>query len=116
MKRSLLAAAAVIGLCAPALAQSTTVITSPNVGSTSTTVTIAPEERTRIKRYVVEKKMRPVTVTERVRVGATLPEDIELEAVPSDWGPSLTRYRYVYSNNDVYLVEPSSRRVIEVID
>jgi hypothetical protein len=36
--------------------------------------------------------------------------------VPSDWGPELGRYRYVYSGDDVVLVEPSTRRVIQVIE
>ena len=71
------------------------------------TLQIAPEQRARIKEYVVK---------ERVSVGATLPSDVELSAVPETWGPSFRRYRYVYSDNHVYLVEPSDRRVVEVID
>ena len=80
------------------------------------TVTIAPEQRTRIKQYVVQQKVRPVQIRERVAVGATLPADVELAPVPSEWGPDFGRYRYVYTNDNVVLVEPSSRRVIQVID
>jgi hypothetical protein len=80
------------------------------------TVQIEPEARTRIKSYVTEHKVRPVTVKERIAVGATVPSDVELVAVPSDWGPSLTKYRYVYSNNRVLLVDPTSRAVVEEID
>ena len=58
----------------------------------------------------------PVTVKERIRVGAKLPADVELRAVPSDWGPSVTKYRYVYSDNHVYFVEPSSRKVVQILD
>jgi hypothetical protein len=79
-------------------------------------VEIAPEQRTRIKEYVVKEKVRPVTVKERVSVGATLPADIELRTVPADWGPSVAKYRYVYHDNHVVLVEPSSRRVVQIID
>jgi hypothetical protein len=78
--------------------------------------TLAPAQRARIKQYVVERQLRPVTVRERLAVGATLPADVELLVVPSDWGPDLAPYRYVYSGSDVFLVEPSSRRVIQVID
>ena len=115
MKRTLLAGATFLALAGPAFAQSTTVTTgvAPSAGAS---VTIAPEQRTRIKQYVVEKKVKPITVKERVSVGATLPADVELVDVPSDWGPELTRYRYVYSDNHVMLVEPSSRRVVQVID
>jgi hypothetical protein len=115
MKRTLIAALAVTAITAgSALAQSTTVTTtSPSAGAT---VTIAPEQRTKIKQYVVQQKVKPVTVKERITVGATLPADVELMAVPSDWGPDVARYRYVYSGDHVMLVEPSSRRVVQVID
>jgi len=45
-----------------------------------------------------------------------LPADVELRSVPTDWGPKLTKYRYIYSDNHVYLVEPSDRKVIEEIE
>lgn len=79
-------------------------------------VTVAPEERTRIKEYVVKEKVAPVTIKERVSVGAKVPADVELRSVPTQWGASYSKYRYVYSDNHVYLVEPSSREVITVID
>lgn len=112
MKRIVLAGVAVVALSLPALAQSTTVTTE----SPGATVTIAPEQRTKIKQYVVQQKVKPTTVEKRITVGATLPADVELHSVPADWGPGLSNYRYVYSGDDVVLVEPSSRRVIQVID
>jgi len=53
---------------------------------------------------------------ERVIVGATLPAEVELRTVPTTWGPRASSYRYVYSNDNVLLVEPSSRKVIQIID
>jgi hypothetical protein len=55
-------------------------------------------------------------VRERIAVGTRLPADVELRTVASDWGPSVTRYRYVYSNDRVYFVEPSTREVVYEID
>jgi len=52
----------------------------------------------------------------RVTIGATLPADVELVPVPETWGPGFRSYRYVYTGDDVVLVDPSSRRVIEVIE
>ena len=92
------------------------VITAGQALADSVTVKIAPEQRTRIKEYVVKERVKPLVVKERVHVGATLPADVELRTVPSDWGPDVSRYRYVYSDEHVYLVEPSDRRVIEEID
>src|ERR1051325_1447612 len=82
----------------------------------SVEVEIAPEQRTRIKEYVVKERVAPVRMKERVTVGATLPADVELRTFPSDWGPWGSRYRYVYSDDQVVLVEPSSRRVVRIID
>jgi hypothetical protein len=79
-------------------------------------VTIGQPEETRIKEYVVKEKVKPTMIKEKVTVGATLPADVELAPVPSEWGPSVSKYRYVYTNNNVVLVEPSSRRVIHIID
>ena len=105
------AAAALIATSA--LAQTTVTTTT---GAASGRVVVEPEARTRIKSYVTEHKLRPVTVKERISVGATVPNDVELVAVPSDWGPSLTRYRYVYSNDRVMLVDPGNRTVVQEID
>ena len=80
-------------------------------------ITIAPEQRTRIKEFVVKERVRPVTVQERLAVGATVPADIELAAVPETWDvPAVRRYRYIYSGGHVVLVDPADRRVVEVID
>jgi hypothetical protein len=82
----------------------------------SVSVEISPEQRTKIKEYVVKEKVKPVTIKESVRVGVTIPADVDLVAVPDAWGPAFTKYRYVYHDNHVVLVEPSSRKVVQIID
>ena len=113
MKRVLLAGVAVLALAGPTFAQGTMTTTAP---SASATVTIAPEQRTKIKQFVMEKKVKPITVKEKIAVGAILPAEVELQAVPNDWGPELVKYKYVNWDNHVVFVEPSSRKVIQVID
>ena len=116
MKRILIASAAVaaltLGASAPSFAQGVGV----QVGPVGAGITFAPEQRTHIKEYVVRERVAPVVVREHVRVGATLPAEVELRTVPADWGPSVTKYRYVYSDDRVYFVEPSSRKVIYELD
>ena len=107
-------AATVIG-ATPAFSQSSTTVTTTAPGA-SHSITLAPEQRTKIKQYVVQEKVKPFAAKERFAVGATLPADVELLAVPSDWGPEVRQYRYVYSNNNVIFVDPSSRRVVQIID
>ena len=110
MKRALIAVSGLAMLMsAQALAQ--TVGVGP-----AETVVIEPEQRTIIKDYVVKEKVAPVRVQERISVGARLPADVELRTVPSTWGPKFSKYRYVYSDDRVYLVEPSNRTVIQVIE
>jgi hypothetical protein len=122
MKHVAIITFASLALAGQAFAQSTT-ITTPSAGGVVTTapragatVTIAPEQRTRMKQYVVQQKVKPYAMRERMAVGTTLPAEAELYAVPSEWGPGLGTYRYVYSGNSIGLVEPTSRRVIEIIE
>jgi hypothetical protein len=105
MKRSLLigAAALAIVLSGQALAQ-------------SVSVEIAPEQRTRIKEYVVKEKVPRATVKERYSVGANVPAEVELREVPGDWDPSVRSYRYYHTDNGIHFVDPANRRVIYDID
>jgi hypothetical protein len=82
----------------------------------SVAVEIAPEQRTRIKEYVVRENVPRVTVKERYRVGASVPADVELREVPADWGPSVRSYRYYHTDSGIHFVDPSNRRVIYDID
>ena len=97
-----------------AMAQST-VVTTTGAGHAAA-VQIEPEYRTKIRSYVSAHKVRPVETRERIVVGQPVPRDVELEAVPGEWGPSLTKYRYVYSGERVMLVDPSTRTVVQEID
>jgi uncharacterized protein DUF1236 len=104
MKRAIIGCAAALGLLVSSQAM-------------AQTVTIAPQQRSVIKEYVTKERIRPAPrLKERVVVGSTLPADVELSPVPETWGPALRPYRYIYSDDRVMLVEPSSRRVIEVIE
>ena len=82
----------------------------------ATKIELAPDQRTKIKEYMVKEKVAPVTISERVTVGTKLPATVQLKPVPTDWGPTVSRYNYVYHNNEVVLVDPSSREVVEIIN
>lgn len=110
MKRALMAAT-VLAVFASTQALAQTVGVGP-----AGTVIVEPEQRTVIRDYVVKERVAPVRVKERIAVGARLPADVELRTVPSTWGPKLSKYRYIYSGEHVYLVEPSNRTVIQIIE
>ena len=60
-------------------------------------VELAAEQRTKIKQYVTTQKVAPATLGEKVTVGAPLPADVLLRAVPAEWGPGVSKDRYIYS-------------------
>ena len=83
MKRALVAASA-LAILAGVQSFAQTVGVGPGE-----TVVIEPEQRTVIREYVVKERVAPVTVKERLSVGATLPADVELRTAPSAWGLSI---------------------------
>lgn len=77
--------------------------------------TIAVEHRPAFREYVVEQRVPPFRIPDRVVVGTTLPESgVTYYDVPQRFGA--TTYRYTVVNGETVLVEPRSRRIIEVLD
>ncbi|WP_439366026.1 DUF1236 domain-containing protein [Bradyrhizobium sp. DASA03005] len=77
---------------------------------------IVPEHGSKIRTCVTEYKVRLLQTREKIGVDQPVPREVELEAVPADWGPSLTKYRYVYSGERGMLVNPSTRTVVQEIE
>jgi hypothetical protein len=115
MKKLLLISAAASLMATAAVAQTTVTTTTTGTGGHAA-VTIEPQYRTKIRSYVTEHHVRPIATHEKIVVGARVPTDVELESVPADWGPSLTKYRYVYSGDRVMLVDPGTRTVVQEVD
>jgi hypothetical protein len=119
MKHALIATTAVLGVLAavPAAAQSTSTTVTTTAPSATGAITIAPEKRTVIKQRLTTAK--PVQLKERVTVGMTVPTEVELVDVPDTVVtevPAVRSYRYFRWNDDVVLVDPSSRRVVQILD
>src|SRR5262245_13401547 len=117
MRNRILAIAAVAGaMIAPiaAQAQSTvgvgggTVIIGEHEG-------IAIDQRPAFREYVVRERVPNYTITERVIVGGVLPETgVTYYDVPQTFGA--TPYRYTVVNGQTVLVEPRSRRIVQVVE
>ena len=76
---------------------------------------IAVEQRPAFRDYVVRERVPTYTIPDRVIVGGVLPEaGITYYDVPQTYGP--TPYRYTVVNGQTVLVEPRTRRVVQVID
>jgi hypothetical protein len=80
-------------------------------------VELTPSQRTVIYREV---HRRPVAVAPQVelRVGAPIPQAVELYPVPEELYvevPQLRRYRYFNVHNQVVLVDPETSEIVEII-
>ena len=80
---------------------------------------IMPEQRSYLRSYVMRQPGAAVTMDQQVVPGYVLPGAIELQPFAEDvYGtvPSARGYRYVRTGRGVVLVDPATRRVVEVID
>jgi len=82
----------------------------------TTDLHVPPQTRVDVREWVVKNKPRAYRFKEPVVVGATIPAEVETVAVPEAWGPEVRPYHYAYADDRVYLVEPTSRRVVYIID
>lgn len=122
MKRLILAAAVLTGLTSAAFAQAgaDTPRGEPVTGSVKATATaeekglIAPEYRARFQTYVVQQAPPSYAYSSDLTVGAVLPEQgVTYYEVPAEYG--VTQYRYTVVNSRPVLVDPGTRRVVQVI-
>lgn len=78
------------------------------------------EQREAIKKHATSKQRTTTTGSaRRVTVEETIPADVELEEfsdVVVKEVPTVRSYRYIRRDNDVIVVDPGSRRVLDVID
>ncbi|SEF78181.1 DUF1236 domain-containing protein [Bosea lathyri] len=76
---------------------------------------IIGDQTPRFQSYVVEQRVPSYTYAEPVAVGAVLPErGVTYREVPREFGE--TQYRYTVVNNRTVLVEPKTRRIVQIIN
>lgn len=76
---------------------------------------IADANRPQFRTYVVQQKTPSYTYTQPVVIGAELPEQgVTYYEVPAQYGAS--QYRYTVVNNRTVLVDPRTRRVIQIVE
>jgi len=88
--------------------------TTTTTTTTQAPVTLAPDVRTHVRQYVVQHRQPSVTIHDRVAVGTVLPPDAQF--YPFEGVAGVGAYRYAYINDAPVLVDPGSRRIIEVIE
>jgi len=74
------------------------------------------DDRPRFHRYVVEQRRPSYQYREDVRVGAVLPEEgVTYYDVPPEYAAA-REYRYTVVNGRTVLVEPRTRRIVEIVE
>jgi len=119
MRNKILAVAAIsAAIGAPLAAQAQSGVT---VGVTGGGVVvgdaagIATDQRTAFREYVVRERVPDYRIQERVVVGGVLPETgVTYYDVPQSF--AMTPYRYTVVNGETVLVEPRTRRIMQIID
>jgi hypothetical protein len=121
MRNHLLAIAAVTAtMSAPiaAQAQNTVGLAGPVAGPTKVddgAVGITFDQRPAFREYIVRERVPSYTIPDRVVVGGVLPESgVTIYDVPQSFGAM--PYRYTVVNGETILVEPRTRRIVQVIE
>jgi Protein of unknown function (DUF1236) len=120
MRNRLLAIAAIAAAVgAPLAAQAQGVVTT-GVARGPVIVTedvdgIAVDQRPAFREYIVRERVPNYTIPDRVVVGGVLPEaGVTYYDVPQTYG--VTPYRYTVVNGQTVLVEPRTRRIVQVVE
>ena len=71
----------------------------------------AAEPPAGVRSYVVKERVPSVAVDSEIVVGEPLPPTVELRTIPQH-----TDYRFAIVNNKRVIVEPSTRKVITIIE
>jgi hypothetical protein len=73
------------------------------------------DQRPRFRQYVVREGRPSYRYREDVRVGAVLPSSgVEYYEVPQEYG--VREYRYTVVNDRIVLVEPRTRRIVQIVE
>ena len=76
---------------------------------------IEQEQLPAFREYVVRERIPNYSVPERVVIGTVLPEDgVTFYDVPQTYGT--TTYRYTVVNGRTVLVEPRTRRIVQIVE
>jgi hypothetical protein len=108
--------AGAIGLPLAANAQGTTVAPGVTTGSAGDLDNgIATEQRKNFRSYVVQEQTPSYVVPGQIQIGTTLPDvGVTYYDVPERFGA--TRYRYTIVNDRTVLVDPKTRKVVQVVE
>lgn len=117
MKKLIIASVLAVAASTGAYAQSSTPnAATPDATSPQSTGSIPNARMEVIRNFWISEKPAAVVLPSGVVIsrGAVVPSGVELRAFPDTVGAS--QYRYVVVGNTMYLVNPTDRRVVQVVE
>ena len=92
-------------------------IVGGTIGAAAGTVggVLGVDERPQFREYIIREHYPSFRYRGEVRVGAVLPGDVALYAVPREYRVA-PRYRYAIVNDWPVIVEPRSRRIVQIVE
>jgi hypothetical protein len=85
-------------------------------------LSLTEKQREVVRRAAIQRRTtgsaRTTTIEREYMIGEDIPETVEFEIFPDTIYtevPEIRSYRYVVRDDDVYVIDPSERRVIEII-
>ena len=109
-KRGLVGAGAAVLIAASAFAQ-TPAAEAPPVG-------LSPEKQSMIRDHVRQSNFPSANLSEPARVDMVVPPEVDLIVLPQDAGtavPTMTSYQFMVASDVIAVVEPESRKVVQLI-
>ena len=84
----------------------------------SAPVPLAPDKQATVRQHAQREKMPEAKADVPVTVGAVVPDEVELWSLPQDSVtevPSVTRYKFFRVGNTIAVVDPETRKIIQLI-
>ena len=100
----------------PALAQTSAPPTTGTVPTAEGSISLTEEQQLKVNQFLGKQKQ--AKLEQKVTIGSTLPEQIELHALHEAGAglPAIAlNYRYAMAESQVFVVDPRTRRVVGVI-
>ncbi len=120
VKPALTAAILLAAQTLPPAALAQAVLMAPETtGALGGSIALSPAQEAELRRHAAREGTRPAAVREGVAVGAALPSEVRLRAIPRTVvadQPAARGYRYVATGAGIAIVNPETRRVVRLIE
>ena len=92
-----------------------TTLTADSVAQ-SVAIELNPAQQAQIKEYVLKQRIPVAEVKQTIAIGSAVPTEVELRPVTAGWSPTLSKFRFFHGDKRIYFVDPSTRRIVRIVE